>query len=112
MQDGSLSLVHGIPLAEEPGQGAHTIGGYLREVVARYGEREALVLRSGANRLSWSYDELLARSIEVAKALIASGIGRDTRVGILMTNRPEFLAVWIGINTVVRLYGSSVTVSA
>ncbi len=37
MQDGSLSLVHGIPLAEEPGQGAHTIGGYLREVVARYG---------------------------------------------------------------------------
>lgn len=96
MQDGSLSLVHGIPLAEEPGQGAHTIGGYLREVVARYGEREALVLRSGANRLSWSYDELLARSIEVAKALIASGIGRDTRVGILMTNRPEFLAALFG----------------
>lgn len=96
MQDTSLSLVHGIPLAEEPGQGAQTIGGYLREVVARYGPREALVMGKGEHRLSWSYDDLLARSIEVAAALIASGVGRDSRVGILMTNRPEFLAALFG----------------
>jgi acyl-CoA synthetase (AMP-forming)/AMP-acid ligase II len=96
VQDPSLSLVHGIPLAEEPGQGAWTIGGYLREVVARHGPSEALVLRKGDHRLSWTYDELLARSIEVAAALIASGVGRDTRVGILMTNRPEFLAALFG----------------
>ncbi|MBW8785974.1 MAG: AMP-binding protein, partial [Novosphingobium sp.] len=96
MQDPSLSLVHGAPLADEPGQGAQTIGGYLREVVARYGPREAVVLGKGEHRLSWSYDELLARSIEVAGALIASGVGRDTRVGILMTNRPEFLAALFG----------------
>ena len=96
MQDRSLSLIYGKPLAEEPGQGAQTIGGYLREVVARYGPREALVLRKGDRRLSWSYDDLLARSIEVAAALIASGVGRDCRVGILMTNRPEFLAALFG----------------
>ena len=96
MQDPSLSLVHGSPLADEPGQGVQTIGGYLREVVARYGPREALVLRNGDQRLSWSYDDLLTRSIEVAGALIASGVGRDTRVGILMTNRPEFLAALFG----------------
>ncbi|MDR2856488.1 MAG: AMP-binding protein [Novosphingobium sp.] len=100
MQEASFSLIHGIPLAEEPGQGALTIGGYLREVAARHGPREALVLRTrgpgGAHRLSWSYDELLARSIEVAAALIASGAGRDSRVGILMTNRPEFLAALFG----------------
>lgn len=100
MQDPSLSLVHGIPLADEAGQGAQTIGGYLREVAARHGPREALVLRtrgpSGEHRLSWSYDELLARAIEVAGALIASGVGRDSRVGILMTNRPEFLATLFG----------------
>jgi acyl-CoA synthetase (AMP-forming)/AMP-acid ligase II len=94
--DPTLSLVHGIPLAEEPGQGVWTIGGYLREVVARYGPNEALVLRKGDHRLSWTYDELLARSIEVAAALTASGAGRDTRVGILMTNRPEFLAALFG----------------
>ncbi|MCW1428185.1 class I adenylate-forming enzyme family protein [Novosphingobium sp. JCM 18896] len=96
MEDPSLSLVYGKPLAEEPGQGAQTIGGYLREVAALYGSREALVLRKGEHRLSWSYDDLLARSIEVAAALIASGVGRDSRVGILMTNRPEFLAALFG----------------
>jgi acyl-CoA synthetase (AMP-forming)/AMP-acid ligase II len=54
-------------------------------------------LRSGGQRLSWSYDELLARSLEVARSLVASGIGREERVGILMTNRPEFLSSLFGI---------------
>jgi fatty-acyl-CoA synthase len=98
VQDPSLSLVHGSPLAEEPGQGALTIGGYLREVTARHGPREALVLRTAADRIAWTYDDLLARSIEVAAALIASGVGRDTRVGILMTNRPEFVSALFGIS--------------
>ena len=88
--------MHGTPLADEPGLGALTIGGYLREVAARYGPAEALVMRSGANRIAWSYDELLKRSIEVARALIASGTAQGTRVGILMTNRPEFLAGLFG----------------
>jgi fatty-acyl-CoA synthase len=92
------SIARGIPLAEEPGIGALTIGGYLREVAARYGPAEALVLRSGEMRISWSYDDLLARSLEVARALIACGAGKDARVGILMTNRPEFLAALFGIS--------------
>ncbi len=96
MDDPLLSLVHGLPLAEEPGQGAQTIGGYLREVTARYGPREAVVMGQGEHRVSWSYDDLLARAIEVSRALIASGVARDTRVGILMTNRPEFLAALFG----------------
>lgn len=97
MTEHALSVVHGTPLADEPGQGAHTIGGYLREIVARNGPREAVVARFGGTRLSWSYDELLARSLEVARALVAGGIGKDGRVGILMTNRPEFLASLFGI---------------
>jgi len=92
-----LSLVHGLPLEEEEGQGAHTIAGYLREVVDRNGAAEAVVLRTGEDRLSWSYDELLARSMEVARALVASRIGKDARVGILMTNRPEFVSSLFGI---------------
>ena len=48
MQKPSLSLVHGISLTDEPGQGAQTIGGYLREVVTKHGSREAVVLRSGS----------------------------------------------------------------
>ena len=40
----SLSIVHGIPLQDEPGLGSLTIPGYLREVTSRYAEREALVM--------------------------------------------------------------------
>lgn len=76
--------------------GALTIGGYLREVTALHGAAESLVIRSGSHRISWSYDDLLARSIEVARALVAGGAGKSTRVGILMTNRPEFLAALFG----------------
>ncbi|MCB2077938.1 MAG: acyl--CoA ligase [Novosphingobium sp.] len=96
VENGSLSIVHGSPLEDEPGQGIHTIGGYLRELAKRFGPSEAVVLRSGDYRLSWSYDDLLARAMEVAKSLIACGAGKDTRVGILMTNRPEFLSALFG----------------
>ena len=65
--------------------------------MARYGAAEAVVAYDGGERLSWSYDELFAQSMSVAKALVASRIGKDARVGILMTNRPEFLASLFGI---------------
>jgi fatty-acyl-CoA synthase len=44
----------------------------------------------------WTYDELWARAVQVARALIACGVGKGTRVGILQTNRPEFLASLFG----------------
>ncbi len=96
MPEATLSIVDGIPLEDEPGIGALTIGGYLCEVVARHGQSEALVMRSGENRIGWSYDELLARSLEVARALVGCGMGAQSRVGILMTNRQEFLAALFG----------------
>ena len=96
MGEAALSIVSGGPLSDEPLMGALTIGGYLREVAARYGPAEALVLHDNGVRISWSYDDLLSHSIEVAKALLASGIDRGSRVGILMSNRPEFLAALFG----------------
>ena len=92
----ALSLIHGPPLADEPGQGAHTIPGYLREVAARHGPREAMVMRIGETRNAWSYAQLLARSLDVARALVEAGVGKGGRVGILMTNRPEFLFALFG----------------
>jgi len=91
-----LSLVEGIPLDQEAGQGAHTIGGYLREVVSRHGHREAVVMRCGSERQAWSYDDLLRHSLDVSKALVACGVGKDARIGILMTNRPEYLSSLFG----------------
>lgn len=93
---GGLSIAHGAPLAEEPGQGALTIPGYLREVCERYGEAEAVVLHHDGRVLRWSYRELWEQSMAVARALVACGVGRDSRVGILMTNRPEYLSALFG----------------
>lgn len=97
MKDDGLSLVRGTPLEEETGQGPHTIGGYLREIAARHGAAEAVVMRKHGERLSWSYEDLRARAYEVARSLIACGVGKETRVGILMTNRPEFLSSLFGV---------------
>ncbi|NGY03349.1 class I adenylate-forming enzyme family protein [Solimonas terrae] len=92
----SVSVVHGMPLADEPGMGPLTIPAYLREVTSRHGEREALVMHSEHGVERWSYRMLWDRSIEVARALVACGIGKDSRVGILMANRPEYLSAVFG----------------
>jgi len=90
------SIVRGMPLEQEPGLGTLTMPGYLREVTSRFGEREALVWHHAEGTERWTYRTLWDRSVEVARALLAGGAGRDTRVGVLMTNRPEFLAAALG----------------
>ena len=92
----SMSIVHGIPLAVEPGLGTLTIPGYLREVTNRYADREALVMRTPSGVERWTYETLWNRAGEVARALIAAGVGKDSRVGILMSNRLEYLACLFG----------------
>ncbi len=89
----SPAIAAGPPLAEEPGLGPLTLPGFLREVTARHGDREALRVPGGVR---WSYRDLHERSVEVARALHAAGVGKDSRVGVLMTNRPEWLAAVFG----------------
>lgn len=90
-----LSIIHGPPLDEEAGIGALTITGWLEEVCAAGCEREALVFWENGERIAWTYSRLLQEARRVARALLACGTGKGTRVGVLMTNRPEFLSgVW------------------
>src|SRR3546814_7343611 len=90
------SVIHGIPLDEEQGLGALTLPGYLREVTTRYAQREALVMHEATGTTRWSYAELWAQSMAVARALNACGIGKDERVGVMLTNRPEWLSGCFG----------------
>ena len=64
----------------------------VREIAQRYGPNEAAVIWQDGKRISWTYADLLARAMEVARALVACGVGKGTRVGLLNTNRLEFLA--------------------
>ena len=98
MTDQDLAIIHGTPLEEEQGLGALTLPGFLAEVRERFGPREALVMhRPGAAPMRWTYDDVWERSHEIARGLIACGMGKGTRIGILMTNRPEWLASFFGI---------------
>lgn len=105
-----LSDIQGPALEGETGLGPLTLPGYIAELARRYPDNEALNWRdlSGA-RQAWTYAALYDQSAAVASALIAAGVGRGTRVGILISNRPEFLfslfgaamagAVTVALNT-------------
>jgi fatty-acyl-CoA synthase len=92
-----LSQSEGPPLEVEPGIGALTLGVFLRETCERFGPREALVqTRPDGEIERWTYAELWARSLAVARSLAARGLGKGERVGVLMTNRAEFLTAVFG----------------
>jgi fatty-acyl-CoA synthase len=76
--------------------GPLTLPGFLREVTQMYGEREALVWRTADDVTRWTYAQLWEHAIEVARALRQCGLGKDARVGVLMTNRPEWIAAVFG----------------
>jgi len=106
----ALSEIHGPALTEETGLGPLTLPGFLAEVATRYGAREALRWRDLAGTdNSWTYAQMHGESLRVAKALLAAGVGRGTRVGLLVSNRPEWLfgmfgaamagAVTVALNT-------------
>lgn len=93
---GGLSEARGIPLAEEPPRASLTLGGYLREVTSRYAAREVATIRLGDTLTRWSYADLWDHSMAVARALRACGVSKGTRVGLVITNRLEFLSCLFG----------------
>ena len=91
-----LSIVSGPPLSEEPGLGALTLPGFLREVTTAFTGREALAFPTVTGVVRWTYTELWENTVAVARALRACGVGKGTRVGVLMTNRPEWITSVFG----------------
>ncbi|MGW1739331.1 class I adenylate-forming enzyme family protein [Nocardia sp. NPDC001965] len=92
--DRAAAIAAGPPLSEEPGLGTLTLPGFLREVTTQYAARTALIC-PGAE-VAWTYTDLWDRAQAVARALHACGVGKDSRVGVLMTNRAEWLAAVFG----------------
>jgi fatty-acyl-CoA synthase len=68
---------------------AETIGANLRRTAARFGEREALVVRHQNYRAS--YRELWEQVDLAARALMAGGVRKGDRVGIWAPNRYEWV---------------------
>jgi acyl-CoA synthetase (AMP-forming)/AMP-acid ligase II len=91
------STIRGIPLADEP-LGALTLGGFLREVCSKYADKEALVFHPPAGPVvRRTYAQVWDEALTVARALVARGVTKETRVGLLATNRPEWVTGMFGI---------------
>ena len=82
------SYAHGasaVPLLGE------TIGENLRRTVERFGDREALVVRTRAYRAT--YRQLWEQTGQAARGLLAHGVQKGDRVGIWAPNRFEWVVV-------------------
>ena len=93
----TLSEFSGIPLSQETGIGALTLPRFIHDLASRHAERCAICWRdlSGEDQ-RWSYQELLQKAEQVAQSLTALGVSKGSRVGILVSNRPEWLFCLFG----------------
>ncbi len=69
------------------------IPAWLRDRAARFAGRDALV--HPGRRLR--YAEAEAESARLARGLLATGVGKGERVGLLLPNRPEWLVAWLAV---------------
>jgi fatty-acyl-CoA synthase len=68
----------------------------IEELAESFGDATALL--SGAESLS--YRALAARSNQYARWALAQGIAKGDAVCLLMPNRPEYMAIWLGIASI------------
>ncbi len=68
----------------------------IAELAEKYGDAPALI----SDRERFSYRELGARANQYARWALRTGIAKGDAVCLMMPNRPEHLAVWIGITSV------------
>jgi fatty-acyl-CoA synthase len=72
----------------------------LPAIVDELGDRLGGQLALLSDRESYSYAELAGRVRRYARWALAHGVAKGDVVGLLMPNRPEYLAIWLGITRV------------
>lgn len=85
-----LALIRVTPMARRR---TRTFPDVMDELAVRFADRAALL----SDRESLTYAELNARANRYARWAKANGVAKGETVCLLMPNRPEFVAVWLGI---------------
>ena len=86
------------PALSEASLGPLTLGGFIREVCRRNGDKEAMVFHPpGKPVVRYTYAQMWNEAFAVAQALVARGVTKETRIGLLGTNRPEWVIAVFGI---------------
>src|SRR5215472_15537015 len=81
------------PIARDP---ARTLPAMLDALAAAHGDAPALI----SDRETLSYRALAARANRYARWALAHGVGKGETVALLMPNRPEYMAIWLGISSI------------
>jgi acyl-CoA synthetase (AMP-forming)/AMP-acid ligase II len=76
---------------DDAGSPEQTVPGLLRARVACYPDAELMV--TPTERLT--YRQADVRSRDVAKRMLTAGVGKNTRVGVLFPNAPDFIVSWL-----------------
>ena len=98
IDDMAVSISRGPPLEAEPGFATATLAGFIRDVTARYADREALVHRRCDGAIErWTYADLWDRTARVAGALGERGVQPGDRVGLMLPNVLAFPVLYYGI---------------
>lgn len=82
-------------LAEIDRSASTTLRDEIEEWQAEHGDRPALLAADGSERLS--YVDLAGRAHRWARWTILHGLGRGDRLALVMANRPERVAAWLGV---------------
>ena len=77
-------------------QPLRTFPAVIEELGARFGAASALI----SARENFSHAELAARANRYARWALAQGIGKGDTIALIMPNRAEYLAIWLGITRI------------
>src|SRR5262249_20370725 len=81
------------PIAKSP---SRTLPAMLDTLAERHGDAPALIFE----RETLSYRALAARANRYARWALAQNLAKGETVGLLMPNRPDYMAAWLGITRV------------
>jgi fatty-acyl-CoA synthase len=81
------------PIATHPDR---TLPAIIDELATRFGDAPALI----SDRETLSYRALAARANRYARWALAHGVAKGDTVGLLMPNRPDYMAAWLGISRI------------
>ena len=77
-------------------QSTATVPEFVRAIAATHGDRPAIVLDEHV----LTYRALEAESAEMARGLLARGVGKGSRIGLLLPNSPEFAVAWAAVSRI------------
>src|SRR5215469_11277904 len=87
------SLRKTTPIAKHP---TRVFPAIIDELAGRYGDAPALL----SDRESFTYRQLAARLNRYARWALAEGIQKGDTICLMMPNRPEYMALWLGVTRV------------